>query len=123
MSPKMLARSGLGGKKTSRPHLGPSQAIFSMDRTNPKISKNMSIFLGGPKGPIHPVWGHVLASFQIHHSLQATVGKIPACCLKESPGNRCLRVSKKFESPAAVPQTVLALMGFSQECPTIEGEN
>ena len=23
-------------KKTSRPHLGPSQAIFSMDRTNPK---------------------------------------------------------------------------------------
>ena len=40
----MSARSGLVGKKTSRPHLGPSQAIFCVGRKNTK----MSIFLGGP---------------------------------------------------------------------------
>ena len=47
--PKMLARSGLVGKKSSRPYLGPSWAIFSMDRTNPKNANKMCIF---------PVWGH-----------------------------------------------------------------
>ena len=31
MSPKMLARSRLARNITSRPHLGPSQAIFSLD--------------------------------------------------------------------------------------------
>ena len=25
--------------------------------------KKLYIFLGGPMGPIHPVWGHVLVSF------------------------------------------------------------
>ena len=34
MSPKMSARSGLAGKRTCRPHLGPSQVMFSMDRNN-----------------------------------------------------------------------------------------
>ena len=53
--PKMLARSGLVGKKSSRPYLGPSEAIFSMDQKNPKIAKILPIFLGGPMGPIHPV--------------------------------------------------------------------
>ena len=28
-----------------------------------KIGKSFAIFLGGPMGPIHPVWGHVLVSF------------------------------------------------------------
>ena len=42
--PKMLARSGLVGKKSSRPHLGPSEAIFSMDRKNPKNAKKKCIF-------------------------------------------------------------------------------
>ena len=32
MSPKMSARSGLAGKRTCRPHLGPSQVICSMDK-------------------------------------------------------------------------------------------
>ena len=41
----MLARPGLVGKKSSRPHLGPSEAIFSMDRKNPKNAKILSIFL------------------------------------------------------------------------------
>ena len=44
-------------KKPSRPHLGPSQATFSMDQKNQKNVKVLSIFLGGPMGPIHPVWG------------------------------------------------------------------
>ena len=44
----MSARSRLVGKKSSRPSLGPSEAIFSMDRKNVKNSKKMHIFLGGP---------------------------------------------------------------------------
>ena len=35
--PKMSARSGLVGKKTSWPHLRPPEAIFSMDRKNQKM--------------------------------------------------------------------------------------
>ena len=52
----MSARSGLAGKKSSWPYLGPSQAIFSMDWTNAKHVIFLPIFLGGPMGPIHPVW-------------------------------------------------------------------
>ena len=52
----MSARSGLVGKKSSRPYLGPSEAIFSIDRNNPKNAKILPIFLGGPIGPNHPVW-------------------------------------------------------------------
>ena len=62
MSPKMSARSGLAGKRPSRPHLGPSQAIFCVGRKNRKNAEFLTIFLGGPMGPIHPVWGHVLVS-------------------------------------------------------------
>ena len=29
------------------------------------MQTNVSIFFGGPMGPIHPVWGHVLVSFGI----------------------------------------------------------
>ena len=54
--PKMLARSGLVGKKSSWPYLGPSEAIFSIGRKNPKIAQKLPIFLGGPMGPIHAVW-------------------------------------------------------------------
>ena len=53
----MSARSGLVGKKSSWPHLGPSEAIFSIGRKNRKNAKILPIFLGGPMGPIHPVWG------------------------------------------------------------------
>ena len=56
----MSARSGLVGKKSSWPYnwpyLGSSEAIFSMDRKNPKNAKMLPIFLGGPMGTIHPVW-------------------------------------------------------------------
>ena len=51
--PKMSARSGLVGKKSSRPYLGPSEAIFSMDRKNPKNYKKMFIFAYFPGlGPL-----------------------------------------------------------------------
>ena len=52
----MLARSGLVGKKTSRPYLGPSEAIFSMDRKNPKNNKILLIF------PYFPGVGPLLLS-------------------------------------------------------------
>ena len=42
--PKMSARSGLVGKKSSWPHLGPSQAFFPMDRQNPKNIQKKYIF-------------------------------------------------------------------------------
>ena len=37
-------------------HLGPSGQIFCVGRKNPKNVKILLIFLGGPMGPIHPVW-------------------------------------------------------------------
>ena len=42
--PKMLARSVLVGKKSSWPYLGPSEAIFSMDRKNPKKCQKFVYF-------------------------------------------------------------------------------
>ena len=56
--PKMSARSGLAGKRTSRPHLGPSEAIFCVGRKNARNVKILFIFLGGPMGPIHPFWAN-----------------------------------------------------------------
>ena len=52
--PKMSARSGLVGKKSSRPYLGPSEAIFSIGRKNQKNTKILPIFIGGPMGPYSP---------------------------------------------------------------------
>ena len=47
--PKMSARSGLVGKKSSWPYWGPSEAIFSMDRKKQKnILKFCLLSLGGP---------------------------------------------------------------------------
>ena len=43
-------------KKASPPHLGPSRPFFCVGRKNPKIAQILPIFLGGPMGPIHPVW-------------------------------------------------------------------
>ena len=56
--PKMSARSGSVGKKSSRPYLGPSEAIFSMDRKVQKMSKDCIFFLGGALAAIHPGWGN-----------------------------------------------------------------
>ena len=57
-------RQGLDSSK--RKKTGPISCHFrqsSMDRTNTKHVQHLFIFLGGPMGPIHPVWDHVLVSF------------------------------------------------------------
>ena len=60
-------------KKSSWPHWGPSETIFSMDQKNAKMYKICLLSLVGqwvlftrfgPMGPIHPVWSHVLVSFE-----------------------------------------------------------
>ena len=56
--PKMLARSRLLRRNSSRPPLRPFQAFFSMGRKMPKSYSFFAIFLGGPMGPIQPVWGN-----------------------------------------------------------------
>ena len=63
-SAQNVGKVWISRKKSSWPHSGPSQAIFSMDWKNAKNAKNLPIFLGGPRGPIHPVWG-VLVSLKI----------------------------------------------------------
>ena len=55
--PKMLARSGLVGNKSSWPHLGPSQAIFSMDRQKSKNRTNIVYFSWWANGPYSPGLG------------------------------------------------------------------
>ena len=44
-------------KKASPPPWGPSRAIFYVGRKNQKNVQILPIFLGGPMGPIHPLWG------------------------------------------------------------------
>ena len=63
-SAQNVGKVWISREKTSWPHLGPSHAIFSMDRKNQKHAQNLPIFLGGPMGPIQPVWGHMLVSFE-----------------------------------------------------------
>ena len=66
----MFARSGSVGKKSSWPYLGPSETIFSMDRKKRKKTnvKILPVFLGGPMGPIHPVWA--LAAIHPRYGVQ-----------------------------------------------------
>ena len=68
----MLARSGLVGKNSSRPHLGPFEAFFPWAEKMQKHAGILPIFLGGPMGPIHPVWGHVL---QCHLENEPSLGR------------------------------------------------
>ena len=50
----MPARFGLVGKKSSWPHLGPSEAIFSMDRKNSKTCTKFAYFPWWANGPYSP---------------------------------------------------------------------
>ena len=74
--PKMSARSGLVGKKSSRPRLGPSEAIFSMDRKNAKNVKILPIFLGGGPCSLLPKaccpWRHAIGSWRGSHGIALT---------------------------------------------------
>ena len=63
----MSARSGLVGKNHPGPiwgHLGP---FFAWAEKIEKNAEILSIFLGGPMGPIHPLWG----TLAVDHHLPA----------------------------------------------------
>ena len=55
-------------KKSSWPCFMQFQAFFCVGRKKRKKQlKSLPIFLGGPMGPIHPVWGHVLVLLSIEN--------------------------------------------------------
>ena len=74
----MSARSELVGKKSSRPYLGPSEAIFSMDRENAKNVKQLSIFPWWALAAIHPGWGN--RYFSLFDHLGACLNGIDQGC-------------------------------------------
>ena len=56
--PKMSARSGLVGKNPPGPIRGHLKPFFPWtEQIKKKNVKILAISLGGPMGPIHPVWG------------------------------------------------------------------
>ena len=65
----MSARSGLAGKRLRGAHLGPSQAIFSMDRKNNKNVKKQC-FPWWANGPYSPGLGSCAG---VIYSLSVTV--------------------------------------------------
>ena len=89
----MLARSGLVGKNSSRPHLGPFEAIFSMGRKNTKIEGILPISLGGPMGPIHPVWGNGCNIFSAYRMSQIQAGS----CKTLQDLKSCLRIQRMMK--------------------------
>ena len=64
-SAQNVGKVWISRKKSSRPHVGPSEAIFSIGQKMQKHAQHLRIFLGGPMGSIHPVWGHVPVSFLV----------------------------------------------------------
>ena len=62
-SAQNVGKAWISKKKSSRPHLGPPHAIFSMDRKNPKNAKKM---------PIFPWW---VASGKKQSSLDSPLGE------------------------------------------------
>ena len=54
------ARSGLAGKRTSRPHLGPSQAIFCVGRKIQKLQTKIAYFPWWANGPYSTALGQWL---------------------------------------------------------------
>ena len=55
-SAQNVGKVWISRKKSSWPYFGPSEAIFSIGQKNRKNAKILPISLGGPMGPIHPVW-------------------------------------------------------------------
>ena len=56
-SAQNVGKVWISRKKSSWPHLGPSGPIFCVGRENAKDAQISLIFLGGPMGPIQPLWG------------------------------------------------------------------
>ena len=108
----MSARSGLAGKITSRPHLGPSGLIFCVGRKNAKHAKILIIFLGGPMGPIQPLWAKgalpAIGSYEAYSALQILLFfYVEARCINTF-GNLGLAPGPGHQDP--VPRTRHVLM-------------
>ena len=56
-SAQNVGKVWISRKTSSWLYLGPSQAMFYMDRKKSQSVQNLPMFLGGPMGPIYPVWG------------------------------------------------------------------
>ena len=56
----MSARPGLVGQKQFPASFGAISGNFFHGPTKPKNVDFWPVFLGGPMGPIHPVWGHLV---------------------------------------------------------------
>ena len=57
-SAQNVGKVWINGKKSSWPHLGPSGPIFCVGWKNRKNLIFLPIFLGGPRGPIQPLWAN-----------------------------------------------------------------
>ena len=57
-SAQNVGKVWISRKKSSWPCLGPSEAIFSMDRKNAKNCKGLPIFPWWALAAIHPGWGN-----------------------------------------------------------------
>ena len=57
-----IGKVWISRNKSSQPHLRPFQPFFSTEPINAIVAIVLFFFLGGPMGPIHLVWGHVLVS-------------------------------------------------------------
>ena len=61
-SAQNVGKVWIGRKKNLPAPFGASLGYFLHGPEKLKNVKILPIFLGGPMGPIHPVWGHVLVS-------------------------------------------------------------
>ncbi len=60
MSPKNVGKVWISRKKHFPAPFGAISGNFSMDRKSIKVVVILLIFLGGPMGSIHPVWGRLV---------------------------------------------------------------
>ena len=72
-SAQNVGKVWISRKKSSWLHLGQSQAIFPWTGKKQKHKYVVAIFLGGPMGPIHPVWAlfHCLMALSLQPLIEA----------------------------------------------------
>ena len=69
-SAQNVGRVWISRKKNLLAPFGAISGTFSMDRNNAKYVQVLRIFLGGPMGPIQPLWPSALP-FELSYSSQA----------------------------------------------------
>ena len=79
-------------KKRFQAPFGGIPGHFSMDPKNDKNVIFLSIFLGGPKGPIHPVWG--CAGVNLLDSQSRVIRVKSAFCLSTKPKGKLCALPK-----------------------------